>query len=403
MSDRLRIAHFSDSHLGYRGLTKVHADTGRNQRTIDVDDAFTRAIDDILTRTVDVIIHSGDVFHHTRPTWHSLRHFIRQMRRLEHAGIPTLVIAGNHDTPRMRTGGSAYGVLELALPNIHFVADYRDEHVLDAPFDAFNLHIHAIPHGALTNPDPVVPQIAKGRRNILVCHGMVPGILAPGMHTEAGEQQLDTALLDARFDYIALGHYHVPVQAAPKAWYSGSAERMGFGDHDVTTGYNIVELGEPGADDDVTVEHIDLPARPMITLKPIHGNGLLARDIADKVLDQLQSLGQLEAMARVEVRETERPIRREAESILRREYEQFVWSLTVAQERALFAPEADDAPSGIEGVTDLRTLFGTFVGERIGTTYDQTFATEFLERGDRALVEAMLAQETPAPEEAGTA
>lgn len=403
MSDRLRIAHFSDSHLGYRGLTKVHADTGRNQRTIDVDDAFTRAIDDILTRNVDVIIHSGDVFHHTRPTWHSLRHFIRQMRRLENAGIPTLVIAGNHDTPRMRTGGSAYSVLELALPNIHFVADYKDVHVLDAPFDAFNLHIHAIPHGALTNPDPVMPQIAKGRRNILVCHGMVPGILAPGVHTEAGEQQLDTALLDARFDYIALGHYHVPVQAAPKAWYSGSTERMGFGDHDVTTGYNIVTIGEAGVDDNVEVEHIDLPARPMITLKPIYGNGLLARDIADKVLDQLQALGQPDAMARVEVRETERPIRREAESILRREYEQFVWSLTVAQERALFAPEADDAPSGIESVTDLRTLFTTFVGERIGTTYDQNFATEFLERGDRALMEAMMAQETPEPEEAGTA
>ncbi len=156
MSDRIRIAHFSDTHLGYRGLTKVHPETGRNQRTMDVDAAFTRTIDDILRRHVDAVIHSGDVFHHTRPTWHSLRHFIRQMRRLEDAGIPTLVIAGNHDTPRMRTGGSAYSVLELALPKIRFVADYEDDHVLDASFDALNLHIHAIPHGALTNPDPVV-------------------------------------------------------------------------------------------------------------------------------------------------------------------------------------------------------------------------------------------------------
>ncbi len=403
MSDRIRIAHFSDSHLGYRGLTKIDAVTGRNQRTLDVDNAFTRAIDDILKRDVDAVIHSGDVFHHTRPTWHSLRHFIRQMRRIEDAGIPTLVIAGNHDTPRMRTGGSAYGVLELALPKIVFVADYEAMHVLDAPFDKLNLHIHAIPHGALTNPDPVLPQVAKGRRNILVCHGMVPGILAPGMHTEAGEQQLDTALLDARFDYIALGHYHVPMQAAPKAWYSGSTERMGFGDYDVTTGYNLVEIGEPGDEEGITVEHIELPARPMVTLKPLYGKGLTARDITDKVLDRLQSTAQPDAMVRIEVRETERPVRREAESILRREYEQFVWSLTVAQERALFTPEADDAPSGIDGVTDLRTLFATFVAERTGTSFDQSFATEFLERGDRALVEAMVAQETPAPEEAGTA
>ena len=403
MSDRIRIAHFSDTHLGYRGLNKADPDTGRNQRTIDVDRAFTRVVDDILRRDVDAIIHSGDVFHHTRPTWHSLRHFIRQMRRIEDAGIPTLVIAGNHDTPRMRTGGSAYSVLELALPKIRFVADYEAVQVEDDPFDALDLHIHAIPHGALTNPDPVFPRVVRGRRNVLVCHGMVPGILAPGVHAEPGEQQLTTALLDPQFDYIALGHYHVPTLAAPKAWYSGSTERMGFGDWNVTPGYNIVELGAPGATDEVIVEHIELPSRPMISLKPLYARGMLARDIADKVLDQLRGLNANDAMVRIELRETERAIRREAESILRREHEEFVWSLTVAQERVLFTPTVEESPAPIDGVPDLRSLFATFVGERTGPIFDETFATAFLERGDRALVDAMLAQETPEPEEAGAA
>ncbi|MGB3327563.1 MAG: DNA repair exonuclease [Thermomicrobiales bacterium] len=398
----IRIAHFSDTHLGYRGLNKVDPESGRNQRTIDVDAAFERTVTDILARKVDLVIHSGDVFHHTRPTWHSMRHFIRQMRRIEQAGIPTVVIAGNHDTPRLRTGGSAYSVLDLALPEIRFVAEYDDQHITDGPFEAMNLHIQAIPHGALTNPDPVGPLVVPGKRNILVCHGMVPGILRPGQHTEAGEQELNTALLDSRFDYIALGHYHVPMQPAPKAWYGGSTERFGFGDWDVTPGYTLVTMHDPGQD--VEVEHIDLPARPMVTLKPVYGSGgLRARDIADKVITQLGVASTPDAMVRVELRETERPVRREVESILKRESEPFAWSLTVSQERNLFTPEAAGPTADIDGVPDIRTLFRTFVADRTGTQYDPGFAQQFLERGDQALVDAILAQETPDPEEAGTA
>lgn len=398
----IRIAHLSDTHLGYRGLNKVDPETGRNQRTIDVDQAFERAITDILRRDVDLVIHSGDVFHHTRPTWHSLRLFIRQMRRIEQAGIPTVVIAGNHDTPRLRTGGSAYSVLDLALPEIRFAADYEDVHITEEPFAAMNLHIQAIPHGALTNPDPVAPLVMPGRRNILVCHGMVPGILKPGQHTEAGEQELNTALLDSRFDYIALGHYHVPMQPAPKAWYAGSTERFGFGDWNVTPGYTLVTMGAPG--EAVEVEHIDLPARPMVSLKPVSGSGgLLARDIADRILGQLQAGATPDAMVRVELRETERPVRREVESIVRRESEPFCWSITVAQERTLFTPETTGPVADIDGVPDIRSLFRTFVAERSGVYYDATFAERFLERGDQALLDAILAQDVPEPEEAGTA
>ena len=41
--------------------------------------------------------------------------------------------------------------------------------------------------------------------------------------------------------------------------------------------------------------------------------------------------------------------------------------------------------------------------KRTGVHYDATFSERFLERGDQALADAILAQETPDPEEAGTA
>jgi DNA repair protein SbcD/Mre11 len=396
MNTTIRIAHISDTHLGYRALNKIHPDSGRNQRTMDMERALERAIDDILKRDVDAVIHSGDVFHHTRPTWQSLRHFIQQMRRIEQAQIPTLVIAGNHDTPRIRTGGSAYSVIELALPDIRFVAEYEDLHENDL-FQHLNLHVQAIPHGALTNDDPAIPMINDKRRNILVCHGMVRGILPDGISAEPGEQRLDAALLDASFDYIALGHYHLHMLAAPKAWYAGAIERTGWGDREATPGYCIVELDAPG--DEPRVEHIPLYARPMIDLKPVYGDGLRGRDIADKVLGQLEKLGKPHAMTRVAIRNTERADKREAESILRREAEEFVWSLTVASERALLDLEESTAERTQE-FPDLRTLFAQFVAERKDKQqYTDTFAAAFLERGDRALTDAMLTQDAPKPEE----
>jgi len=395
MSDTIRIAHITDTHLGFRALGKNDPATGRNQRTVDFEHALERAIDDILQRDVDAIIHAGDVFHHTRPTWQTLRHFIQQFRRLEKAGIPTLVIAGNHDTPRIRTGGSAFSVLELALPDIRFVAEYEDVHEI-ALFGDLNLHVQAIPHGALTNDNPVVPQVAPGRRNILMCHGMVPGILDPGISAEPGEQILNTALLTPDFDYIALGHYHLHMEAVNKGWYAGSTERTGWGDRDAIPGYCIVELDAPG--DRPRVEHIDLPSRPMIDLKPVYGDGLRGNDIAVKVLEQLASLNSPEAMTRVAIRKAERADKREAESILRRESGQYVWNLSIANEGSflhLDEPEAERS----EEFPDLRQLFSTFVAQRKGKHYSDEFAAAFLERGDRALSDALLSQETPAPEE----
>jgi DNA repair protein SbcD/Mre11 len=395
MTGTIRIAHITDTHLGYRALTKQEPNSGRNQRTVDFERALERAIDDILRREVDGVIHAGDVFHHSRPTWQSLRHFIQQFRRLEDAGIPILVIAGNHDTPRLRTGGSAYSVIELALSKTRFVADYEDVHERDI-FRHLDLHVHAIPHGALTNDDPVIPMIDSGKRNILVTHGMVPGILDPGISAEPGEQILNTALLDKSFDYIALGHYHIHMLASPKAWYAGSTERTGWGDKEATPGYCIVELEGPG--EDFRIEHIDIPARPMIDLKPVYGDGRRGREIADMVLEQLAKLDTPDALTRVAIRKAERADKREAESILRREAEEFVWALTIANERSVLDPIQEQIEVS-EEFPNLRELFREFVNGRKGAHYSDDFATEFLERGDRALDEAMLVQDAVTPEE----
>ncbi|MCC6791657.1 MAG: exonuclease SbcCD subunit D [Thermomicrobiales bacterium] len=386
----LRFAHISDTHLGYRTLFKADPVSGRNQRAVDIERAYETAINDILTRDVQLVIHGGDVFHHTRPAWSSLRCFVRQTRRLSDAGIPVVVIGGNHDTPRLRTSGSVFSVLELALPDIRFVCGYEQETViLDDPA----VSILAVPHGKLASPTSPIAIPTPGMRNILVTHGLVHGLALKGaQHREPGEEDVADSLLDEEFDYIALGHYHVHQKVRHNAWYSGSTERMGFGDEDVTPGYAIVELNDSASGADVT--HIPIEARPMKTLAPLDGESRSAREIADIVLERLEKFVDPETIARVELRNTPRPIKREADAILRRESPQFCWALQVFAKAEILLPTGEVRP--VSESTDVRSLFDEFVASR---AYEPAFASAFSERGRRALNDATHALESVAPED----
>jgi exonuclease SbcD len=385
---KLRFAHISDTHLGYRSHFKTDSATGRNQRSVDVEETYRIAIDDILTRDVQLVIHGGDVFHHTRPTWTALSTFLLQTQRLVNAGLPVLVIGGNHDTPRLRTSGSVFSFLRHALPDVQFVCAYEQEVV---PYEDLGLFVHAVPHGALINPvGPMVfPEL--GMKNVLVTHGLVSGVQLHGRKREPGEEEVSDSLLDEELDYIALGHYHVYDKVRHNAWYSGSTERMGFGDEDVDPGYALVELGSASG---AEVTHIPIEARPMKTLAAVDGEGRDAREIADIVLDRAERFSTPETITRIELRETLRHVRREVEAIVRRESAPLVWSLDIfARSDLLIAPGEQRL---VSESLDIRSLFEKFVVER---AYEPAFSAAFLERGLRALDDAVRAQESAVVDE----
>ena len=380
---RLRIAHLADTHLGYSAYGKADPESGRNQRAVDIEDSFEQAISDILTRDVDLVLHAGDVFHHTRPSWSTLTHFVRQMRRLERAGIPAVVIAGNHDTPRLRTTGSVYGLLALALPEIRFITGYDTE---EEAFEHLGVLVHGVPHGALTNPDPPALLQHPILRNIVVTHGIAPGF-ASWAGREAGEADLRGNVLDTRFDYVALGHVHLRGNPGINAWYSGSTERTSWGDQAAQPGYALVTLGERNSVPQV--DFVDVPARPMETLSPIDGAERTARDLADMVLSRAGALGMPHAMVRVELQNTPRPLFRETEAIVRREIGGNAWHIRLTAPGDLLDPLGRDAVSGLADLHPL-TLFDDFVRKQTAAgAYDAEFAERFQMRG-RAALEAAI-------------
>jgi DNA repair exonuclease SbcCD nuclease subunit len=220
------LAHLADPHLGYRAYHRL-APGGLNARERDVARAFSTALDRVIELDVDLVLVAGDIFHTVRPSNTAIADAFRQFSRLRAAlpRAPVVVIAGNHDSPRAVETGSILRLL-AEIPGVIVVDDVaRPIHLAE-----LETSILCLPHTALASGEPVAlePDPEAGT-NILMLHGTVVG----GKATEklrylseyGGAQVETTAIQPDRWDYVALGHYHIATELAPNMWYAGGTER----------------------------------------------------------------------------------------------------------------------------------------------------------------------------------
>jgi exonuclease SbcD len=280
----MRLVHLSDLHLGYRQYQRL-TPNGINQREADVAATFRTAIDRVIELAPDVIILAGDIFHSVRPTNQALLHAFMQFSRLARA-LPNAVIvivAGNHDTPRTSETG---GILQLFSQLGLHVVDREPQRV--SFFDG-RLSILAVPDvPGLERPSFEPDRDAEF--NVLVVHGEVQGML-PESFTTANRAAVAFPKEDLRaskWDYVALGHYHVYQQIDTNVYYSGSIdytnlnvwsevyeERLGG-----VKGKGFVERNL--ATGDHTFHEIE-PSRPLVDLKRISAAGLTVAEIDQKI------------------------------------------------------------------------------------------------------------------------
>jgi DNA repair exonuclease SbcCD nuclease subunit len=109
----MKIVHLADTHLGYRAFSgKLDSDRRLNQRECDVYDRWHEATKKAIELAPDIVIHAGDLFDSSRPAPRAIAEALDGFARLRKADIPVVVIAGNHETPRFRSGGSVFEILE---------------------------------------------------------------------------------------------------------------------------------------------------------------------------------------------------------------------------------------------------------------------------------------------------
>ena len=280
----MKIVHLADTHLGLAAFNRVDPETGMNLREQLIYDNFLAAVDRIIAMRPDALVHAGDLFHQVKPKPRAYTTALDALSRLHDAGIPMVVVAGNHSMAKTRYTASPFEVLERGgyRASDLYVAHHNRYRRVELGDTVFHLIPNMLEAEGYRRAFEGIE--FAGGTNVLVTHGLASILKDRRLHTVA-EHELDATILSDRFDYIALGHFHGQVQVADNAWYSGSLEHCNYGEIAEKKGGLGVNLASG------EVEHIELPRTPMFSLGRINCDGLSAREVVDRILDAAESHG----------------------------------------------------------------------------------------------------------------
>ncbi len=273
----MKILHLSDVHLGMENYGRLDPATGLSTRLADFCATFDEAIERAIGEPVDAVLFAGDAYKTRDPTPTYQREFAKRIRRLADAGIPTVLLAGNHDLPNAASRASAteiFGV--LGLPNVHVSRRVetlrletrhgplqvvtlpwltrsavlsRDEHRNQSLRELNEIMVSKLEGfvgDQVAQLDPAVPAVLLGHCHLFGAEIGAERWLVVGEDPMIGEG----ALRHPHLDYVALGHIHRQQMrhGEPPIAYSGSINRVDFSEEKEEKGFYVTELRRGGAD-----------------------------------------------------------------------------------------------------------------------------------------------------------
>jgi exonuclease SbcD len=293
-----RIFHLADTHIGYSAYRKIDEATGLNQREVDTYETFKQFVDYALKEKPDVILHAGDLFDSVRPTNRAISFVLGQLIRLSDAGIPFVVISGNHETPRLKETGSVFSLFEH-IPEVYVVYENKYELI-----EIDDTKVHAIPHC-----DDIEEEKKKMRLNndnngfnVALLHASVLDTEYPAPIFMMGEFNEQVVNIDdlTNFDYLALGHFHGCTKVREDAYYAGSTEKFSFNEVNDKKGFLEVRFGEDGGREVIFHE---LRTRGMVDLEPIVCSRLDEHEIKSAIKNRIQECNPQNKVVRLKVQD----------------------------------------------------------------------------------------------------
>jgi exonuclease SbcD len=258
------ILHFADAHIDMANYGRHDPESGLPMRVLDFLKSLDTIVDTAIDEKVDLVIFAGDAYKDRNPAPTFQREWGRRIIRLSKAGIPTVLLVGNHDlSPAL---GRAHAIEEfntLEVPYVHVVS--QPAFLKPADLDDIPVQIMALPwisrSGLLAHlglrpvasqPGQVYEELESRLTDlvanwfdqidpeipvVLTAHASVQGAKYGAERTVmlGGDLVLPGSLVrDPRLDYVALGHIHKPQNLNPDAHppviYPGSIERVDFGE-----------------------------------------------------------------------------------------------------------------------------------------------------------------------------
>lgn len=265
----MRLLHTADWHLG-KSL--------KGQNLIEDQYFIIKQIFNIIKdQKPDAIIISGDIYDRAIPPIDAVELFNETLTKLAEKNLPTLIIAGNHDSATRLNFGS-----KLFESKSIFIASKVDK-PLNIPLeDVFGeIYFSLIPffepgeirakffdeNSAKLNYNDAnkfyvelaMENIPKNKRNVAIAHVFISGNeKTNSVRDIVGCAEGISAEIFSDYNYVALGHLHSPRIAGKNLFYSGSPLKYSFDEANHKKSVNIVEIDGSGK---VEVNPIELKPR----------------------------------------------------------------------------------------------------------------------------------------------
>jgi len=308
----ITFVHTADVHFGMENYGRVDAQTGIHTRLLDFEKAFNFCIDTAIEQNVDFFLFCGDAYKTANPSPTQQKLMFKCLLRLYKAGIPAVIVVGNHDNPLSFGKASSLEVFgDLPLEGF-YVIDKPTSLVLQTKsgpvqivgipwptrntISLSNKHVFKTAHEITSYISQAVSHIIADMAKKL--DPSIPAVLGSHMTVSSGvfsgsEKRaiygndpvlLPSQLAIAPFDYIALGHLHRFQNLNPHGIpivYSGSIERVDFGERKEDKGFCVVTIHDKTK---TTFEFIKSPMRPFIQMEVTLHN---ERNQTDQILDAI--------------------------------------------------------------------------------------------------------------------
>lgn len=292
----INFIHTADLHFGMENYGKIDPRSGIHSRLLDFDKALNFCIDYAIEKEVDFFLFSGDAYKTANPTPTHQRLLLNCFLRLFKANIPLIIIVGNHDNPLSFGKAHALEIFgQIPINGFHVIAQPTSlkletksgpVQIVGIPWPSrANLALNAQHSGSSVielaayisdsvstiikqmaeELDPAIPAVLGG--HLTVSSGIFSGSEKRAIYG-TDPVLLPSQLAIQPFDYVGLGHLHryqnLNMHGYPAVVYSGSIERVDFGERKEDKGFCHVTIKEKGVTEH---EFIRTPTRPFIQLE----------------------------------------------------------------------------------------------------------------------------------------
>jgi DNA repair protein SbcD/Mre11 len=272
----MKFIHIADLHIGKK----------LKEMNLEEDQRFILKQIAAIARdeNADAVLIAGDVYDSGSPNGESSLLLDEFLTELLGSGIEIFMISGNHDSPEKLSFGSR--IFDRAGLHICSIFDGKlDKFTLEkngGSVDVFMLpFIRPVNVSRIYRDEKISSfgdavgsaishtDLSGNNKKILITHQFVSGTSSPQMSDSESAyvgtaEMMPYALFD-RFDYVALGHLHIPQSVERETVrYSGSPLKYSTSECSKDKSVTLIEIG-----DDVNVTEV--PLKPLRDLKVIKG------------------------------------------------------------------------------------------------------------------------------------